>query len=120
METKQRYLVHFMFSVSLKSTSNSLQNFKSLRVRVPDVRGRGWLKPPLSTRCGYQTSQSAILAALQRYVNVSNKRMVGFFVHCDKFDDLQKRQNKCTFKMKFLNPDFSKVHKCLKDLSPNR
>ena len=47
----KRYLVYFMFSVSLTSTPNSLQNFKSLRVRVPEIN------PPLSIRCGYQTSQ---------------------------------------------------------------
>ena len=32
-----------MFSVSLKSTPNSLKNFKSLRVSVPEIkRGGGW------------------------------------------------------------------------------
>ena len=30
----KRYLVHLTFSASLKSTTNGLQNFKSLRVRV--------------------------------------------------------------------------------------
>ena len=37
----KRYLVHFMFSVGLKSTCNSLQNFKSLTVRVPEITGGG-------------------------------------------------------------------------------
>ena len=33
----KRYLVHFTFSESFKSTSNNLQNFKSLRVRVFEI-----------------------------------------------------------------------------------
>ena len=54
----KRYLVYFTLSSSLKST-NSLQNFKSLRVRVLEITG-GRVgsnpPPPLSIRCGYQTS----------------------------------------------------------------
>ena len=45
METNKRYLVHFTFSESFKSTSNSLQNFKSLRVRVLEITG-GLSHPP--------------------------------------------------------------------------
>ena len=59
VQKNERYLVHFMFSVSVKNTPNSLQNFKSQRVRVAEIMGGGgsWLNPPLSIRCGYQTSQ---------------------------------------------------------------
>ena len=57
----KRYLVHFMFSVSLKNTLNSLQNFKSLSVRVPEIMGGGGggggINLLLSIRHRYQTSQ---------------------------------------------------------------
>ena len=40
----KRYLVHFTFSEGLKSTSNSLQNFKSLTLKVLVITG-GSLNP---------------------------------------------------------------------------
>ena len=43
----KRYLVNFTFSESLMSTPNSLQNFKSLRVRVLEIMGEGLAQPPL-------------------------------------------------------------------------
>ena len=48
-----------MFSVSLKSTPNSLQTFKSLRVRVAEIMEGGveLAQPSLSISCGYQASQ---------------------------------------------------------------
>ena len=66
METKQKYLVHFTFSKCFKSSPNSLQNLKSLSVRVLEIMrgggggggaGEGLAQPTLSIRCGYQTSQ---------------------------------------------------------------
>ena len=47
----KRYLVHFAFCESFKSTSNSLQNFKSLNVRVLEIMWGLALPPPLSIRC---------------------------------------------------------------------
>ena len=40
----KRYLIYSKFSMSLRSTPNSLQSFQSLRVRILEITG--WARPP--------------------------------------------------------------------------
>ena len=54
MEAKQKYLIHFSVSESFKTTINSLQNSKSLKVKVLEIR---WRQHKVSVSCWYQTSQ---------------------------------------------------------------
>ena len=58
METKQKIFGSFYVFCEFKEYPYCLKNFKSLRVRVPEIMGGGgggWINPPLSIRCGYQT-----------------------------------------------------------------
>ena len=58
MERKQKIFNSFNVFCSLKSTPNSLQNFKSLRIMVFEIMGGGGGGECIvSIRRGYQTSQ---------------------------------------------------------------
>ena len=72
MEMKQNIFSSFYVLCECKEYPNSLQNFKSLRVRVPEMTGGGvcgGVNPPLSIRCGYQIMVRVKMGHLQQYEN---------------------------------------------------